>query len=370
MGDPAPLEPPRAAASAEVRGDAAPRVTGLECPGCGGALEARAGERVVRCRFCGESLLVWGRQRSLRYGVEPKLDGKAAAAAARGWLASGLDKHRGLRAAAVIVEARLAFLPFFRSEADVVGLVLGTVERTRQVGSGSNARTEQYEVEVELPVEVPCDRTDPGVDVAEWGLERVDLRGDPLVPWNEERFAAMGLVFPPTVAEETARLAAHRDFLLAADPTPTLKRHLFRWLATTRARSTVVHYPLWLLRYEFAGRAYPVVVDAEDGTIAYGKAPGNDAYRAAMLVLTQAAGAFLATTAARYSFAQGELTWLALGVGAAWVMLRWGWKRFRYGGEVIEGTGLPAVAPANGVVQWVQWVQWGQWAQWLRRLRR
>jgi len=328
-----------------------PRVVGLRCPRCAGSLAARAGERLLRCGYCGESLLVWGERRSLRYAVEPRIDENAAKAAARKWLTSGVDKHRGLRLVAAAVDARLAFLPFFRSEADVVGLVLGTVERTRRVGSGSNARTERYEVEVELPIEARCDRTDPGVDVAEWGLARVDLRGDPLVPWNAERFATMGLVFPPTVSEESTRLAAHRDFLLAADPTPTLKRQRFRWLTASRARSTVVHYPLWLLRYEFAGRAYPIVVDAEDGAIAYGKAPGNDSYRAAMLVLTQAAGAFAATTAVRWALAEEEIAILAGGVALAFLILRWGWKRFRWGGEVLEGTGLPTAQKGVSLAQ-------------------
>ncbi len=111
----------------------------------------------------------------------------------------------------------------------------------------------------------------------------------------------------------------------------------FRFLETLRERLTVIYYPLWVVRYRFQQRSYQVLVDAEDGSLAYGKAPGNDFFRAAMLVLTQAAALYLGTTVLQL-FASFEAL-LFVGIPML-VALVWGWRKFRYGGVVIEGTGV------------------------------
>ena len=45
----------------------------------------------------------------------------------------------------------------------------------------------------------------------------------------------------------------------------------------------MVYYPLWVVRYSFQNRTYQVIVDGEDESrVCYGKAPGNNLYRAFM----------------------------------------------------------------------------------------
>jgi hypothetical protein len=312
------------------------RVTGLSCPSCGGALEVDAGVRVVVCPFCTTPLLATSELGLRRFAVEPQKDLEAARGCVREWLGSGWNKDRRLPREAELAEAYLSFLPFFRVQADLVGVALGTEERRRTVGSGKNRRTETYEVDVERWVERHFDETHAAVNVAELGVWHVDLKGDRLVPFDDSALARSGMVFPPTRSEPEVREQALKRFRDEGDPGKGLKRVRFRFVETLREAFTVVYYPLWVVRYRFENRSYQVVVDAEDGTLAYGKAPGNDLYRAVMMIGTEAVVCFAATSVLYWADECGPVIGVFVGGTAA---LAWAWKRFRYGGVVEEGSG-------------------------------
>ena len=314
------------------------RVTGLSCPNCGGSLEVAAGLRVVSCQYCGTPLLAMHEVGIRRYGIEPQIAASRARELARAWLGKGIAKDPRLKKEGRVREAFLCFLPFFRAQADCVGFALGTEERKRTVGSGKNRRVQRYEVDVERRVERSFDRTYPALNVAEWGIRKVDLTGDPLVPFDRELLDRQGMVFPVTGSERDVMRAAVEGFKKSADPGRGLKRVRFRFLETLRERLSVVYYPLWVVRYRFQDRSFHILVDGEDGSLAYGKAPGNDLYRALMLVGTEAVAAFIGTTALQWM--HGEVALLLLVGGLSLAILLWGWRRFRYGGVVEEGTGI------------------------------
>lgn len=313
------------------------RVEGLTCPSCSGVLDVDAGLRVVECPYCDKPLLAVSEVGIRRLAVEPQIDADRARELARGWLAKGVNKDPKLETGARIGEAFLSFLPFYRVEADCLGFALGTEQRTRSTGSGKNRRTETYEVDVERSVERRFDHTYPALNVAEWGVQRVDLRGDPLVPFDPRKMEKLGMVFPPTGSEVAVKEAALASFKLQADPASGLHRVRFQHLETVRERLTVIYYPIWVVRYEFKERSYQVLVDAEDGTLSYGKAPGNDLYRAVMMVGTQAATMFVGTTALQLF---GEDIGGFFFIGALLLAaLFWAWRKFRYGGVIVEGSG-------------------------------
>ena len=313
-------------------------VQGLTCPSCGGALDVAAGLRVVECPYCETPLLAVSEVGVRRWSVRPELDVSQAREVARRWLSTGWSRDRRLGREAVQGEALLAFLPFFRMQSDAVGFALGTEERRRTVGSGKHRRTQTYEVDVERSVEKSFDRTYPALDVAEWGVQKIDLQNDRLLPYDPEDLKRLGMVFPPTGSEAEVKEAARQHILSSADPGRGLKRVRFKFLETLRERFSVIYYPLWIIRYRFEKRSYQILVDAEDGSLVYGKAPGNDLYRALTMVLSQAVALFIATTIVRFVGVNigGLAAMGAIVVGALW----WGWRKFRHGGVVIEGTGV------------------------------
>jgi hypothetical protein len=320
------------------------RVGGLGCPRCGGAIELPIGQQVAACPFCHTPLLVVGDHGIERLSVRPRVTSQAARECLATWFGDGWHKDPTLRREARVGEGFLCFLPFYRVTADVIGIALGTEQRRRTVGSGKNRRTEVYYVDVERTREGSGERVIPAVQTAEWGLQSVDLRGDELVAFERDELERQGMVFPPTTSAADALEAALVSIREELDPATGLHEVRFRFLESLRERLRLVYYPLWVLRWEHRGRSYQAVIDAEDGKLAYGKAPGNDTYRAAALVASQATAAFVLTTAIQW-LEDAEPAMVAL--VAALAILYWGWRRFRWGGEVVEGTGLRKSLPTS-----------------------
>ncbi|MEO8504660.1 MAG: hypothetical protein ABI609_12250 [Acidobacteriota bacterium] len=317
-------------------------VSSLSCPKCGGAVEADAGQRVITCPYCHTALLALGDLGIRRFSLQPSIEAPAAKAAAKTWLGSGMNKDSGLASGAEMGDAMLVFLPFFRLQADVIGYVLGVEERSE--GSGNNRRTVRENVE--RPVSQSFDRTFAAVNVEEWGVESVRLPASPaLLPFDEESLQRRGMVFAPTVSERETAEEALASYKQEADPGKSLKEVRFRFLETVRERLSVLYVPLWAVRYRYRNRSYTVLIDAADGSLAYGKAPGNDFYRAVMMVGSQAAACFLGTTIIQHSDDGGCVVFAGI---AALVILAFGWRSFRYGGEVIEGSGVGTRSKASG----------------------
>jgi hypothetical protein len=337
----------------QVRDRTPAKVSGLSCPNCGGPLEVAPGLRVLVCGYCDTPLRVTGPPGVRRFSVAPEMGAEDARDRARKWLSSGWNKDRRLRREAEVGEAFLCFLPFFRVQADAVGYALGTEEHSR--GSGKNRRTE--EVDVEKEVERSLDRTFPAVQVAEWGVQTVDLKGDRLLPFDDGALEREGLVFPPTGSEAEIRDAALAEFRERVDPRRGMKRVRFFWLRTLRERLTLIYYPLWVVRYRFENRAYQVLVDAQDGRVAYGKAPGDDLYRAGWMVFSQMLAAFAATSLIQWGVIDDWVPLVLLGLFCIGI-LSVGWMHFRWGGVVVEGTGARKQHSAG--VRWVRRFARGQ----------
>jgi len=321
---------------------------GLTCPSCGGTLDVAEGWTNITCKYCDTPLALLGERGVLRLMVLDKLDRRQAESVVRRWLSRGVRKAPALKREAKVEEAFLAWFPFVRLRFDLVGWILGeNVERQKR-----GNRWVDVKKPVELEIERAVERNVPAGEMAEFGVQRVDLRGDEILPMNEELLARRGMVFRPTkAAPELARELA--DAVVQGISRRTgPDRVTFSWLAPVRKRIGVLHYPLWVFRYSFRGRTYQVLVDAEGGEIAYGKAPGNHLYRAASLTAATAGACFLGTTflqnAGRIlSHSDNPLMILGLLGLAMAVMVSWGYRQFRHGGVVEEGTGLHAEEPVQ-----------------------
>jgi len=315
-------------------------VTGLTCASCGGTLEVEEGRTNLVCRYCETPLLVLGERGVARLAVMPELGREDAAARLSRWFRSGIRKARRLPREARIEESFLAFFPFVRVRFDVVGWVLGVVRRTVE----RNGRRRTVEEPKELAIQRTIDRTAAAGEMGEFGVRKVDLRGDRLVPYDEESLRRKGMVFRLQMEPEEVERAAAAQAMESVKRSAALDRVTFSWLRSIRRRVTVVHYPLWVFRYSFRGRTYQALVDAQDGSLAYGKAPGDDLYRAGVLVATMAGVAFVGSTVLQHlgQLLRGDNSLTVLGVMGVVLALivRWGYRQFRLGGIVEEGTGL------------------------------
>ena len=313
---------------------------GLTCASCGGTVDVQEGRTNVECRYCGTPQAVVGERGIARVMVLNRLDRNQAGDVVRGWFRKGIRKEPALKKEAKLQEVFLAWFPFVRARLDAIGWILGIRSKKRKRGN----RWETVNEPVENIVERSVDLTMPAADMAEFGVHRVNLAGDEVLPLDDELLRSRGMVFRPSrsLSEIGDRLKelAIRD----AERIHRLDRVSFSWLTSVRRRIGLVYYPLWVIRYGFRGRTYQVLVDAEDGSLAYGKAPGNHLWRAFCVVASCAGAAFVGSTVLQHAdvFLRSEdgLKGIAF-VGLVLAgLVYWGYRQFRHGGVVEEGSGL------------------------------
>jgi len=315
-------------------------IKGITCPSCSGELDIREGLRSFNCKYCGALLVVKGESGTFKYYVPKKLKKEDAIAKAYEWLNSGMAKAKGLKANSKIAETFLVFIPYWRVRADVVGWVFGQEKRT----STSNGRTSTYYVDVEKKIQQSFDRTYSACDVAELGVKKINLTGDTIIPVDFETLQREGMMFNIIASEKEAFEFAKNNFAAEARNTVNLYTISFEHYDLVRESIDIIYYPLWVVRYSFENRTYQVIVDGEDGSVCYGKAPGNNLYRAIMGIVGTGAGMFLMTLFGVFVLFDFADKFPFIAFIAAFVMgiflAKWGYKKFRYGGEIEEGTGI------------------------------
>jgi hypothetical protein len=308
---------------------------GLSCPNCGGMVPIPEGQVIVHCPFCDQRSLVRGETGAQRYQLERKIDRDQATQSMRRFLSG----HRAIAADAAkhasLVEAFIAYLPFWTGWARVMAWVFGQ----KQVGSGDNKRYEPREIRVVQ------DMTWNGAacDVGEFGVDEVPLTNQPLQPFNADHLHADGMVFEPVGSASDARQAAEASYQTRVQSEAKLDRVGQTFIRYVRKLMGLVYYPMWVLRYQYRGRSFQVVVDGYSGQPLFGKAPGNTMYRAAVLVGGAILGSLLAVDVSAVIFylaAQvnskssgglfvGGLIALVAGLGLMFAAYR----AFRYGEE-------------------------------------
>jgi hypothetical protein len=146
---------------------------------------------------------------------------------------------------------------------------------------------------------------------------------------------------------------AQGQFIQEAVNSASVDQITFQHNDLVRPGTNIVYYPLWVVRYVFQNRTYQVVVDGEDGAICYGKAPGNNLYRAITGIFGTAFGTYLLTFFGIFGIVgSSSSSWKGAAIGyiicvvIGIFLIKWAWKKFRYGGEVEEGTGIVAETTA------------------------
>lgn len=320
-------------------------IRGITCPACAGELDIRDGIRTFNCKYCGTLLTSKGDNESVKFYVPKKVSRDDAINKMKAWLGKGMDKAKGLASKSKVEDAFLVYIPYWRVRADVVGWVFGQEKRTRSV----NGRTETYYVDVERKIQKPFDNTFAACDISELGVQKVNLAGDEIQPIDFDTLEREGMIFNIISSRNDVSGTAFTEFKSNARSQANLYSVTFEHFDLVREDISVVYYPLWVVRYSFMDRTYQVVIDGEDGSVCYGKAPGNNLYRAVVGIFGMGVGTYMATmfgiiglTGLDESGFFGYIIALVFGIA----VMTWGYRKFRYGGEIEEGTGI-VQAPKN-----------------------
>lgn len=316
-------------------------IRGITCPACSGELDIKDGMRTFNCKYCGTMLRTKGAEGTLKYFVPRKIKREDAVNRTFKWLEKGVSKAKGLSKLSKIDEAFLVFIPYWRVRADVVGWAFGVEKKTTTTSSGT--RTEY--IDKEIKIQNSFDVTIPACDIAELGVKKVNLQGDEIKPIDFETLQSEGMLFNVISSEKEVTENSLNNFKIQAQGAINLHEVTFEHYDLVRENTSLIYYPLWIVRYVFNNRTYQVVVDGEDGSICYGKAPGSNLFRAIAGIFGLGAGMFLASLFEIILIDPsskgpwiGYVISLVLGI----LLISWAYKKFRYGGEIEDGTGLTA----------------------------
>ncbi len=330
----------QAGASVDARIKGKARFLKLSCASCGGSLEVEAGLTNIVCNYCGTPQAVLGRRGIRRLMVLDRHRRDEAEGVLRAWMEKGVRKNPALKKEAKVEEAFLAFFPFVRSQFDLIGWIFGYNEKQKKRGN----RQVTVKVPVETRIEKSVDRSLAAAHMSEFGVQRVNLAGDELLPLDEEALKKRGMIFRPSRAAEESALELEASALSETQTASQPQHTSFAWIAAIRRRRHLIYYPLWVFRYSFRGRTYQSLIDAEDGHLSYGKAPGNDLWRAFALVSSCAGAAFLGTSILQHfgSLFRSEHSLAGLVILGLMLfgIVKWGFSQFRRGGVIEEGDGM------------------------------
>jgi hypothetical protein len=258
---------------------------GLTCPKCGGIVAIPEGQTIVKCPYCDLRSVVHGDRGLYHYQVSCQINRQQAVEAMTNFLGSNMAIAMDARKRAAVSEVFLVYLPFWAGWGRAMAWAFGE----KEVGSQDHRHYEPREIKI---VE---DMTWNGAacDVGEFGVTQVTLNDQSLEPFNPDVLHRAGLVFEPVGSESDARSAAYNSYQTRIQQKAGLDRISQLFVRIARPRLGVVYYPLWVLRYQYRGRTFQIVIDGSSGKVLYGKAPGNTLYRAGILVVGMAAGALI-----------------------------------------------------------------------------
>src|SRR5512143_1218394 len=165
---------------------------GLTCPACASTVPVPEGARLVTCPACQQRLFVQGDRGVRRWQLRRVITRDQAQETGTGFF-GGMNKAGDLKRAAEIKELFLVYLPFWRVMAQVAGWRLGRVRRDKD---------STKPVEVEVLEEMQWN--DAAVDVSEFGVNCVPLRGKNFEPFDQDRLSTEGMVFEATESSTDA----------------------------------------------------------------------------------------------------------------------------------------------------------------------
>jgi DNA-directed RNA polymerase subunit RPC12/RpoP len=248
----------------------------IHCPQCGGNLSFLEEAHVIRCQFCGSSLLIGGREGVLRYVLSPQMtDPKKARLQASEYMLS-LGKHSP-RAG----DPFLFYAPFWRMQGIVYRWLFYLKPMKVEIAAGVPPPMERMKVLLTRLM----DQTIPGYEGLEIGLPTLGIRPQALLlePFSPEHLEQRGSFLPLEVSLEKAQAEAERFanlFFQAGDliPEVVLQR-------VVGVDFSVIYFPLWYVECHHESGREVVLLDAvgqvpvqtiPDGSLILGRLKGEE----------------------------------------------------------------------------------------------
>jgi DNA-directed RNA polymerase subunit RPC12/RpoP len=248
----------------------------VQCSQCAGPLNARQGRRILVCGHCGVRVMVKETGGFSRWYFPAQVDRLRAAEAGAAWIQDFPGIARPARMAR-FADARLVYAPIWEHRALTAGWEFGYKLRTQNglvhiPGGDEGERLELHVVKEGVKEPRLQERRfyQAATDFEALGATRPLVTGrELLVPLLAGELEPGATVLE---AEGTAAEVAEKGRRAALQPLSgalVSDSHVFAF----RETSTLLYYPLWLVRYQTGSRSCRIVVNGREGTVNAGTAP-------------------------------------------------------------------------------------------------
>jgi len=252
---------------------------GITCPNCGGSLRLRAGEKSVRCGYCGCALYVIKPKGVKQFILPPVISEGKARLAALHYLSEKTGGRIKARHASII-DLRLINVPFWRLKGRLAGWVSGEKITRRQVevsAPGPHGSQVRYKtIEERSPfsklVYKNVDWSTPACSLRHLGLQGISLKTR-FLDWNifdHELKKSLNIALPMKLMKEAERAARQHLSTLAKPASSNIRSNRFDIFDKD---FSIYYYPVYILRYRHAGKIYSITVDGNEGHIIRGDYP-------------------------------------------------------------------------------------------------
>jgi hypothetical protein len=275
--------------------------SGATCPECGGSVRINDGDRSVRCGYCGSALYVATPHGVQSFILRPKITPSKARLAAIRYLAEKTNRRIHARDAS-IAGLRLIHVPFWRLRGRLMGWVSGEKSAPVKAETVSDAPGGSSQVRATVREErrpysrlvfKRVDWSAPACVLPCLGLQGISLRTD-FLDWDvlDDRKRSEHTTALPVRSERRVRRDALSYLERLAVPAGTsIRASRFQFFDS---RLSLYYYPVYLLRYECAGRLRTITIDGANGAVVRGDVPQRRRIDSKKLFFAPAALAFLA----------------------------------------------------------------------------
>ncbi|NWG10162.1 hypothetical protein HXY33_00160 [Candidatus Bathyarchaeota archaeon] len=237
----------------------------LSCSNCGAPISFEPGEIVATCRYCGYTVVIeTGKAFSYEHSMLlNKYDPTQIEEQIKTWMRSGFLKPSDLAKKSRIIEKNLTYLPFWIVTAEVETAYKGIFERITPevVKEGQLVKKYSWLVLARKATEFPTREYD------------VPLEGK--LPYDFAKIESFAKILNSEMDKEEAveqakqEITAHHSYLAKQDVDKIIEIK-----NEIRIRQTVyLHAPIWLIKYEYRGKAYQLWIDGTTGTAIKGEIP-------------------------------------------------------------------------------------------------
>jgi hypothetical protein len=282
----------------------------------------------VNCTYCDSTLYVEGDKGVQTIAFKNKLMKEGAVQAAQQWWRKGL-KARDLKRIGVVTECYPIYIPFWSIGSRVAGWVCGYEERTTTDSKGHSHTERVYKEEMVLQdlnfSEIACDPGDLGVRTLRNFQGESSFEDFEMIP-----------TFESTTSHDDADAHAKADALARGRASAHVPHVTFEDIHVLLKRTSMIYYPIWVVRYTYHDRMYILTVDGVTGAVLSGRAPGDPLYQSLAVTAGTTIGGLAAAGGIIVLNTYGEQAGIA-GVILGLIVLGVTYMFFRHGSEIIEG---------------------------------